>query len=98
MLTRDLSRGHIIDFNPYAVRTDALLFEYEELLAILVENRSSAPELRVIDSKTHPAVTRNAPEHQHNMIPFEALSLSSGMDIEQFKESFHEEIEKALAD
>ncbi|KAL5635767.1 hypothetical protein ACGC1H_004543 [Rhizoctonia solani] len=31
LLTRDLSRAHIVDFNPYAPRTDPLLFEWAEL-------------------------------------------------------------------
>ncbi|CAE6518488.1 unnamed protein product [Rhizoctonia solani] len=31
LLTRDLSRAHIVDFNPYAPRTDPLLFEWSKL-------------------------------------------------------------------
>ncbi|KAG9128490.1 hypothetical protein FRC07_009714 [Ceratobasidium sp. 392] len=31
LLTRDLSRAHVVDFNPYAPRTDPLLFEWSEL-------------------------------------------------------------------
>lgn len=95
LLTRDLSRAHVVDFNPYAPRTDALLFTYEDLLAILIQERSSAPQLRVIDSRTHPAATRNAPANQHNMVPFEALSLSSGRDIEQFRDMWQEEVQKS---
>nr|GAT60350.1 predicted protein [Mycena chlorophos] len=87
LLTRDLSRGHILDFNPYAPRTDSLLFEYDELHRL---------ELRVIDSRAHPAATSNAPAHQHNMVPFEALSLSSGRDIEDFAEVWKDEIEKSV--
>lgn len=98
LLTRDLSRGHIIDFNPYAPRTDPLLFTYEDLLALLTIDRSSAPQLRVIDSRTHPAATRNSPANQHNMIPFEALTLSNGRDIEQFSELWQEEIRKSVED
>ncbi|KAI6168980.1 hypothetical protein EDD17DRAFT_1524187, partial [Pisolithus thermaeus] len=30
LLTRDLSGGHVIDFNPRAPHTDPLLFTYEE--------------------------------------------------------------------
>ncbi|KAF9236465.1 D123-domain-containing protein [Melanogaster broomeanus] len=37
LLTRDLSRGHVLDFNPYAPRTDPLLFTYGELHALLVK-------------------------------------------------------------
>ncbi|KAJ7147470.1 D123-domain-containing protein [Mycena crocata] len=95
LLTRDLGRGHILDFNPYAPRTDPLLFTYEDLDALsLVSN--STPELRVIDSRAHPAATSNAPEHQHNMIPFEALSLSSGRDIQEFADAWQEGIEESV--
>ncbi|KAJ7175812.1 D123-domain-containing protein [Mycena filopes] len=81
LLTRDLARGHIMDFNPYAPRTDPLLFSYDELheLSLL---QAGATELRAIDSRSHPAATSNAPANQHNMIPFEALSLSNGRDID----------------
>jgi len=96
LLTRDLSGAHIIDFNPYAPRTDPLLFTYEDLFTLLTRNRSSTPQLKVIDSRTHPAVTRNAPMNQHNMIPFEALNLSSGRDIEQFSDLWQEEILKSM--
>ncbi|KAJ6619454.1 D123-domain-containing protein [Mycena sp. CBHHK59/15] len=100
LLTRDLSRGHILDFNPYASRTDPLLFTYDDLhaLSLAPSTDASRPELRVIDSRTHPAATSNAPEHQHNMIPFEALSLSSGRDIQEFTEAWKEGIEQSLQD
>jgi len=96
LLTRDLSHAHIIDFNPYAPRTDPLLFTYEDLLTLLTLDRSYAPQLKVIDSRTHPAATRNAPVNQHNMIPFEALTLSSGRDIEQFSDLWQNEILKTV--
>ncbi|OBZ71291.1 hypothetical protein A0H81_08731 [Grifola frondosa] len=86
LLTRDLSRGHILDFNPYAPRTDPLLFTYEELLALLAARTGGEPpELRVVDSPNHPAATRNAPMHQHNMLPIEALAMSSGRDVQEFQ-------------
>ncbi|GLB38477.1 putative D123 [Lyophyllum shimeji] len=118
LLTRDLSRGHILDFNPYAPRTDPLLFTYEELAELLearmpAETSSAStlpngdqhhaapsllPEFRVIDSRAHPAATSSAPAHQHNMVPFEALSLSSGRDIEEFANIWKEEIRKSAAE
>jgi hypothetical protein len=98
LLTRDLSRGHLIDFNPYAPRTDPLLFTYEELLTLLTHDRISTPQLKVVDSRTHPAATRNAPANQHNMIPFEALTLSSGKDIEQFSDMWQNELQRSVED
>ncbi|KAF9236471.1 hypothetical protein BU15DRAFT_36007, partial [Melanogaster broomeanus] len=99
LLTRDLSRGHVLDFNPCAPRTDPLLFTYAELHALLVkaggggdsENgnatvRYELSQIRVIDSPLHPSATRNAPAFQHNMVLIEALSLSEGRDIMVFSE------------
>ncbi|KIK69599.1 hypothetical protein GYMLUDRAFT_33971 [Collybiopsis luxurians FD-317 M1] len=113
LLTRDLSRAHIIDFNPYASRTDPLLFSYEDLRDLLNENTHSgsptpvesikssetlpsAPQFRVIDSPSHPAAICNAPANQHNMIPFEALSLSNGRDIEEFKAIWQESLVESM--
>lgn len=93
LLTRDLTRFHIIDFNPYAPRTDALLFTYDELSTLFAAATASsappsssagAPTLRVVDSRAHPAAAHNAPRHQHNMVPLEALTLSEGRSAEEF--------------
>ena len=92
LLTRDLSKGHIIDFNPYAAKTDPLLFAYDELENL---KEIETPELRVIDSKSHPAATQNAPQHQHNMIPFEAVELSVGRDIVDFAQLWKSSVEEA---
>ncbi|CCL99260.1 uncharacterized protein FIBRA_01275 [Fibroporia radiculosa] len=98
LLTRDLSRGHILDFNPYAPRTDPLLFTYEELHELLLrgESTTTEPELRVVDSLDHPVATRNAPAHQHNMVPLEALTMSSGRDVQEFANLLQEEIQNAM--
>ncbi|KAJ4482201.1 D123-domain-containing protein [Lentinula aciculospora] len=108
LLTRDLSRAHIVDFNPYAPRTDPLLFSYEELKDIANMHRStdvstrsrtpSLPQFRVIDSPMHSAASCQAPANQHNMVPFEALSLSNGRDIVDFKEIWENSIKESLQD
>ncbi|RDX49928.1 D123-domain-containing protein [Lentinus brumalis] len=96
LLTRDLSRGHIVDFNPYHPRTDPLLFTYDELHTLLLA-RPERPELRVVDSPSHPAAARNAPAHQHNMVPIEALAMSSGRDVTEFADVWQDEIRKSMA-
>jgi hypothetical protein len=96
LLTRDLTRAHVLDFNPYAPRTDSLLFTYDDLLSLLSGERSRTPLLIVIDSPSHPAAKQAAPAHQHNMVPFEALNLSSGRDIDEFADLWREEIKKSL--
>ncbi|KAG1749234.1 D123-domain-containing protein [Suillus lakei] len=83
------------DFNPYAPRTDPLLFTYEELLSVFTQGLST-PELRIIDSPLHPTATRNAPAHQHNMLPIEALTLSSGRDIDEFSHLWQKEIQHSM--
>ncbi|KAI6037698.1 D123-domain-containing protein [Pisolithus marmoratus] len=102
LLTRDLSSGHVIDLNPYAPRTDPLLFTYEELCEVLskaIEDASASrtflPELRVIDSPHHPAATHNMPAYQHNRVPIEALTLSEGRSIVEFGEIWQEEVARA---
>ncbi|QRW00414.1 cell division cycle protein [Ceratobasidium sp. AG-Ba] len=45
LLTRDLSRAHIVDFNPYAPRTDSLLFEWSELAELHEQALSSEERL-----------------------------------------------------
>lgn len=97
LLTRDLSKGHILDFNPYALRTDPLLFTYEEL-GDLVHPDTPLPVLRVIDSPFHPAAAANAPAHQHNMIPFEAVSMSNGLAIEQFADVWKASLQESMKD
>lgn len=97
VLTRDLRSAHIIDFNPFAPRTDALLFTYEELSEVH-RKQPQKPILRVIDSRSHPAVTRNAPANVHNMVPFELLSLSTGQSIDNFADAWRDKIQEAMED
>jgi len=103
LLTRDLARAHVIDFNPYAPRTDALLFTYEELRdlyasCISPSGTTETPELRVISSRTHPAASHSAPQHVHNMMPREALELSAGRSILDFQQTWAEQLSEALRD
>jgi hypothetical protein len=102
-LTRDLARAHVIDFNPYAPRTDALLFTYEELRELYAsclspESTSEIPEFRVISSHTHPAASHSSPQHIHNMIPREAFELSAGRTVLDFQQTWAEQLSRALQD
>ena len=97
LLTRDLSKGHILDFNPYAPKTDPLLFTYEELRD-LIRPGTRLPVLRVIDSPSHPAAAANAPAHQYNMIPFEAVSMSNGLNIEEFADLWKDSVKESIKD
>ncbi|KAL0064655.1 hypothetical protein AAF712_002986 [Marasmius tenuissimus] len=95
LLTRDLSRAHVVDFNPFATRTDPLLFTYDELDEVKTRAQGK-PILRVIDSRSHPAANANVPVNQHNMVPFEALSMSSGRNIGEFADLWEQSIRESL--
>ncbi|KAL0580118.1 hypothetical protein V5O48_001894 [Marasmius crinis-equi] len=95
LLTRDLNRAHVLDFNPFATRTDPLLFTYEELEDLRTRSQER-PLLRVIDSRSHPAANANSPANQHNMVPFEALSMSSGRNIHEFADLWEESIKESM--
>jgi len=95
LLRRDLSGGHIIDFNPYSPRTDPLLFTYKELHS-LSEETTAEIEFRVIPSLDHPAASSNIPVFQHNMVPLEALSLGAGRTVDEFADALKEQIEESM--
>lgn len=103
LLTRDFARAHIVDFNPFAPRTDPLLFTYEELkdiyaVALSPSPATEIPEFRVISSRAHPSATRSTPQHAHNMMPREALELSAGKSIYDFQESWADQLRQAMED
>ncbi|EJT98720.1 D123-domain-containing protein [Dacryopinax primogenitus] len=91
LLTRDFRRAHLIDINPFARRTDPLLFTYQELLDLAM-GASYPPKIAVVNSQGHAEATRNAPAYQHNMLPFEALHFSAGRTPENFSDALAAEI------
>ncbi|KJE01852.1 cytoplasmic protein [Cryptococcus gattii NT-10] len=96
----------IIDFQPYREFTDSLLFTYEELLSILQdalstsdsESRPRLPIFKIIDSQAHPAVTRNAPTYQSNMMPLEMIEFSEGRNMAEFKEAWDEAVRMGMTE
>jgi hypothetical protein len=52
----------------------------------------------VIDSPSHPAAAANAPAHQYNMIPFEAVSMSNGLNIEEFADLWKDSLKESMKD
>ncbi|KZT60095.1 cytoplasmic protein [Calocera cornea HHB12733] len=93
LLTRDLRRAHLIDINPFAPRTDPLIFTYAELQELA--RMPSRPKLAVIESTGHADAARNAPLFQHNMVPLEALQLSAGRTPQDFTNALAEEIRRS---
>lgn len=50
---------------------------------------------RVIDSPSHPDAVRNTPANQHNAVPFDILHLSTGKDMDTFRDTWEEVLRKA---
>ncbi|THH06087.1 hypothetical protein EW145_g4330 [Phellinidium pouzarii] len=97
ILTRSLESAHIVDFNPYAARTDPLLFTYDEVL-VIHQQSPQTPVLKMIDSRMHDAAARSSPANVHNMVPFELLSLSSGQTLDHFSKTWEDAIQKSMKD
>lgn len=100
LLTRNLEKAHIVDFNPFAPKTDSLLFTYEELSALFIASGEPgfSAELRIIDTPSHPYANLNAPQNRHNMVPLDALALSSGRDASDYATAFADAIQRANAE
>ncbi|OCF75495.1 cytoplasmic protein [Kwoniella mangroviensis CBS 8886] len=108
-LSPNFDSAQIIDFQPYRSSVDPLLFTYEELLSILnsssqppqgSENasRSRLPIFKIIDSKAHPSVSRNAPTYQSNMMPLEMIELSQGRNMQEFKDAWDEAVAQGMTE
>lgn len=105
-LSPNFDSAIIIDFQPYRESTDSLLFTYEELLSILQdalstsdsESRPRLPIFKIIDSQAHPAVTRNAPTYQSNMMPLEMIEFSEGRNMAEFKEAWDEAVRMGMTE
>ncbi|KAG8832050.1 hypothetical protein FRC17_002160 [Serendipita sp. 399] len=99
LLTRDFQRLHIVDFNPFAAKTDPLLFRYDELHTIFVSSGQLqfVPSLRVIENPAHPYANTNAPSYQHNMVPLDVLALSHGRNTVDFANALAEAAQEANA-
>ncbi|KAF9110111.1 hypothetical protein BGX27_006766 [Mortierella sp. AM989] len=87
-ITRNRERIYLIDFNPFAQKTDALLFEWEELL--LAQERLP---LRLLASEA-------AGQHMHqpfafNRYPSDVTDLSNGQTVADFAEAFYKKVQAA---
>ncbi|KAF9349954.1 hypothetical protein BGX34_001488 [Mortierella sp. NVP85] len=87
-ITRNRERIYVIDFNPFAQKTDALLFEWEELL----QTQERMP-LRLLPSEA-------AGQHMHqpfsfNRYPADVTELSNGQTVADFAEAFYKKVQAA---
>ncbi|KAJ3275633.1 hypothetical protein HDV01_007636 [Terramyces sp. JEL0728] len=86
---RDL-RALIMDFNPFAACTDALLFDWDEILNM------QELEMRVVESNEQAACAQ--PQYSHNRLPKDAFDMSNGKTLDEFISVFDQEIKKQLED
>lgn len=78
----------MIDFNPFAQKTDALLFEWEELL--LAQERLP---LRLLPSEA--AGQHMQQPFAFNRYPSDITELSNGQTVADFAEAFYKKVQAA---
>jgi len=84
ILSRDFSRGYLVDFNPFHTKTDPLLFSYEELEQLPSTQDGYLPPLRIIESRSDPRINRSTPAHFHNMVPYDVLRFQTEHSTEEW--------------
>jgi hypothetical protein len=78
----------LIDFNPFAQKTDALLFDWSELLT--TEERMP---LRLLASEAAGQHMRQP--FAFNRYPSDVTDLSNGQTVAQFAEAFYKKVQAA---
>jgi len=80
----------LIDFNPFSLTTDSLLFEWSEILQAPANLDQT---LRLIDSPQEAnARARSGPRFASNMYPCEVVQMSNQETIAEFAERFSREV------
>ncbi|KAI1293069.1 hypothetical protein EDD11_008516 [Mortierella claussenii] len=87
-ITRNRERIYVIDFNPFAQKTDALLFEWEELL--LAQERQP---IRLLASEAAGQHMRQP--FAFNRYPSDVTDLSNGQTVADFAEAFYKKVQAA---
>ncbi|KAF9435279.1 hypothetical protein BGZ76_006576 [Entomortierella beljakovae] len=87
-ITRNRERIYLVDFNPFAQKTDSLLYEWEELIA----TQERIP-LRLLASES-------AGRHMHqpfafNRYPSDVTDLSNGQTVADFAKAFYTKYQEA---
>ncbi|KAI8346313.1 D123-domain-containing protein [Mortierella sp. GBAus27b] len=87
-ITRNRERIYVIDFNPFAQKTDALLFEWEELLSA-----QECLPLRLLTSEAAGQHMRQP--FSFNRYPSDITELSNGQTVADFAEQFYKKVQAA---
>jgi len=86
----------LIDFNPFAQKTDSLLFDWQELLALDLNSEEQVkelPEMRLLESE---AAGRHMQQpFSFNRYPADVTDLSNGQTVAEFAEAFYKKVQSA---
>ncbi|KAL1921832.1 uncharacterized protein VTP21DRAFT_10474 [Calcarisporiella thermophila] len=89
-MTRNRDKLFIIDFNPFSLSTDSLLFSWQDIISL---PNATAPEIRFIASHAEANAARcAAAPFSHNRYPSDIVELSDGESIADFARRFHQEM------
>ncbi|KAK3822139.1 MAG: D123-domain-containing protein [Linnemannia gamsii] len=95
-ITRNRERIYLIDFNPFAQKTDSLLFEWQELLLLDLEDKeteATLPIMRLLESE---AAGRHMQQpFSFNRYPADVTDLSNGQTVAEFAEAFYKKVQTA---
>lgn len=92
-VTRDEDRVFLIDINPYAPRTDPLLFSWDALHSLPLQ--STGPLFRLVESELQ--ASQSMPKYSHNRYPKDVVGLSDGASIAAFAEQWREALSESGA-
>lgn len=87
-------RIFLLDFNPFSVTTDALLFQWPELLK---KKGGEAMEFRLVESEAHAKETSHGginPIYSTNCVPKELIDFGEGKTLLEFTETFAKQLQQ----
>lgn len=90
-IPRTESRVWLIDINPWAQRTDPILFSWLELLELNVDDVET-PELRLVKKDDPEAYKFNTPQYSAHKLPKEVVDAGMGgaQSIQEFAQQWRE--------
>ncbi|KAG0297847.1 hypothetical protein BGZ96_004498 [Linnemannia gamsii] len=95
-ITRNKDRIYLIDFNPFAQKTDSLLFDWKELLQLDLEDKEQLdhlPAMRLLESEA--AGSHMQQPFAFNRYPADVTDLSNGQTVAEFAEAFYKKVQAA---
>lgn len=86
----DQNKAWLMDINPFSPATDALLFEWAEILAMVAD---TAPEIRLVSKDS---VMSQGPQYSTNTVPYDLIDSSDGVDPAEFAREFQQRLSKVV--